>query len=378
VAPVAPATGTPTGTVSFTANGTAITGCSSVALSGTDVATCTTSTLAVGSDSIVATYGGDSNFNGSSGSLTQTVNNKTATTTAVTSSVNPSVVNQAVTFTATVSGSGGTPTGTVSFTANGTAITGCSSVALSGTDVATCTTSTLAVGSASIVATYGGNSNFNGSSGSLTQVVSATLTITTTSLPSGQVGVAYSASITATGGTTPYTFTITGLPPGLTANSSGQITGAPTTAGTYTVTATVTDSSSPQQTTTMTYSVTIAPAASGEPAISITLLDQGTASGSLYVDLTVTNTGPGKAASASINQLTFRTLTGSGTVTYNTSLSPSLPIAIGPLSAGSSTTVRLYLTVPGTVTRFTIAENGNVVDISGTTLAYSASQMIIN
>jgi hypothetical protein len=279
---------------------------------------------------------------------------------------------------APVASATGTPTGTVSFTANGTAIIGCTSVALSGTDVATCTTSTLAVGSDSIVATYGGNSNFNGSSGSLTQVVSATLTITTTSLPSGQVGVAYSASITATGGTTPYTFTVTGLPPGLTANSSGQIAGTPTTAGTYTVTATVTDSSSPQQTTTMTYSVTIAPAASGEPAISITLLDQGTASGSLYVDLMVTNTGPGKATSASINQLAFRTLTGSGTVTYNTSLSPSLPIAIGPLSAGSSTTVRVYLTVPGTVTRFTIAENGNVVDSSGTTLAYSASQMIIN
>ncbi|MGA3212371.1 MAG: Ig-like domain repeat protein, partial [Terriglobales bacterium] len=50
----------PTGSVGFTANGTAIRGCSVVTLS-TDKAECTTSALLVGDDAVVATYSGDSN-----------------------------------------------------------------------------------------------------------------------------------------------------------------------------------------------------------------------------------------------------------------------------------------------------------------------------
>ena len=73
-------------------------------LDGTGHATFTTSTLAVGSNSITAAYNGDSNFNTSTSSaLTQTVN-KGGTTTTVTSSLNPSKKNQLVTFTATVVG----------------------------------------------------------------------------------------------------------------------------------------------------------------------------------------------------------------------------------------------------------------------------------
>ena len=64
----------PTGTVGFTSNGTAISGCTSVTLnSGT--AQCVTSSLSVGTDRIVATYSGDSNYGGSSSSvLIQNVN----------------------------------------------------------------------------------------------------------------------------------------------------------------------------------------------------------------------------------------------------------------------------------------------------------------
>ena len=49
----------PTGTVSFTSNGTAISGCTAVPLTSSLTAVCTTSTLAVGTDAIVATYSGD-------------------------------------------------------------------------------------------------------------------------------------------------------------------------------------------------------------------------------------------------------------------------------------------------------------------------------
>ena len=92
-------------------------------------------------------------------------------TTTVTSSPNPSTFGQQVTITATVGPAGPPPpTGAVSFTSNGTAISGCTSVILnSGT--AQCATSSLSVGTDRIVATYSGDSNYSGSSGSVVQIV---------------------------------------------------------------------------------------------------------------------------------------------------------------------------------------------------------------
>ncbi|WP_256334642.1 S8 family serine peptidase [Lentzea albidocapillata] len=55
------------------------------------------------------------------------------------------------------------------------------------------------------------------------------------------VGTPASLQLSASGGTTPYTWSVSGLPAGLSANASGAISGTPTTAGTSTVTATVTD-----------------------------------------------------------------------------------------------------------------------------------------
>ncbi len=91
-------------------------------------------------------------------------------TTAVTSSANPSVTNQVVTFTATVTGAG-TPTGSVTFK-DGTNILGSASLNASG--VAVYTTSTLTVATHSITAIYAGDSTFKTStSASLSQVVTA-------------------------------------------------------------------------------------------------------------------------------------------------------------------------------------------------------------
>ena len=88
------------------------------------VATFTTSSLTVGTHAITAGYSGDTNFATSSGSVLQTVNKASASTT-VTSSVNPLVFGQNVTFTATVSAvnpGAGTPTGTVTFLDGATSI----------------------------------------------------------------------------------------------------------------------------------------------------------------------------------------------------------------------------------------------------------------
>jgi large repetitive protein len=90
----------------------------------------------------------------------------------VESSANPSAVGGSVTYTATVA-----PTpdaGAVAFTDNGTTLTGCGAVAVNtSTGKASCTTSYSAAGSHAIVASYSGDTNYAGSSGSLTQQVNA-------------------------------------------------------------------------------------------------------------------------------------------------------------------------------------------------------------
>lgn len=90
------------------------------------------------------------------------------------------------------------------------------------------------------------------------------LAITTTSLPSGQVGVAYSTTLAATGGTPPYTWTTTSgtLPAGLMLTAStGAISGTPTVSVTnLALTFQVKDSGSPAQSKTADLTLTIAPA----------------------------------------------------------------------------------------------------------------------
>jgi hypothetical protein len=85
-----------------------------------------------------------------------------------------------------------------------------------------------------------------------------TLVITTPSLPGGQVGAAYNQTLATTGGTTPFHWSATGLPTGLSINAStGQITGSPTVGGTSSVNLTVTDSGNPVQTATKTLSIVV-------------------------------------------------------------------------------------------------------------------------
>jgi hypothetical protein len=76
------------------------------------------------------------------------------------------------------------------------------------------------------------------------------------------VGSAFSQTLTALGGTAPYTFTVTGsLPPGLT-RSGAVISGTPTTAGTFSVTVTVTDKAAKKATSYVSVKV--------QPAFSVT------------------------------------------------------------------------------------------------------------
>jgi hypothetical protein len=158
VTAVAPGSGTPTGSGTFMDGSTAL---ATSSLSG-GTATISISTLAVAAHSITVVYGGDSDFlTSTSAVLTQTVK-QAGTTSSVTSSANPSVSHQAVTFTATiapVSPGSGTPTGNVTFD-DGSTVLG--TVAL--TDgTASFTTSSLAVGTHSIKAVCAGDTNFKAS-----------------------------------------------------------------------------------------------------------------------------------------------------------------------------------------------------------------------
>ena len=84
------------------------------------------------------------------------------------------------------------------------------------------------------------------------------VTVTNPGSKSGTVGTAISSfTLSASGGTAPYTWSATGLPPGVTIGSStGTVSGTPTTAGTYSVTATATAASGGSGSATFTFTVT--------------------------------------------------------------------------------------------------------------------------
>ena len=202
VAAVSPGGGTPTGTVTFK-DGATVLGIGALDAGGR--ATFTTSSLRVGNHSITAVYSGNTNFSVSTSTvLTQAVN-RAGTAAALSSSANPSVHGQAVSFTATVaavSPGGGTPTGTVTFK-DGTAILGTGAL---GAGTARFTTSSLRVGRHSITAVYSGDTNFSVSTSTvLTQTVNPESTAT---------GLTSSANPSVYGRRVTFTATVAGVSPG--------------------------------------------------------------------------------------------------------------------------------------------------------------------
>jgi len=97
------------------------------------------------------------------------------------------------------------------------------------------------------------------------------LTITTASLAAATVGSAYSAAVAASGGVTPYAFSASGLPPGLTiASPTGIVSGTPAagTAGSASITVNVTDSTQPTAlTASAPFSLTVNPAPVAPPPV---------------------------------------------------------------------------------------------------------------
>jgi hypothetical protein len=113
-------------------------------------------------------FAGDTTYAPSGGSNSLTVN-QASTTSTVTSSANPSLLNQPISFTAVVASGAGTPTGAVQFKIDGSNFG--SPVTPSGGKATSGSISTIAVGSHAITAVYSGAANFSGSTGTLAQQV---------------------------------------------------------------------------------------------------------------------------------------------------------------------------------------------------------------
>ena len=124
-------------------------------------------------------------------------------------------------------------------------------------------------------------------------VAAATLSVTTSSLPSGTVGSSYSQTLVATGGTSPYTWAVTsGSLPGGVSLTSGIISGIPSWATSYTFTVTATDAATPiPQTTSVTLTITIASAIT-TLAIATATIPDGSA-GSPYAQTLTASGGSG-------------------------------------------------------------------------------------
>ena len=149
-------------------------------------------------------------------------------------------------------------------------------------------------------------------------IAAPTIVIAPPTLPNGQAGVAYSQTLSATGGVAPYSFAISAgaLPPGLSLTSTGLLGGTPTTSGTFNFTVTATDANG--FTGSQAYALTItAPAITLAPAT----LPDGTA-GSAY--------SQNLSASGGAAPYAFAVSAGS--------LPPGLVLAPGGLLSGTPTT----------------------------------------
>lgn len=393
----------PTGSVTFLDGSTQIGSPMSLPTSG--AIAITLSTLTAGTHSVTAQYSGDSNYAGSTSSpITQTVN-LTATSLALMSSADPSVVGQAVTFTSTLSGTGAVPPGvpapggTITFTVDGVLFGSPESLS---SEAATISTNSLAAGSHTVSAQYSGDGNYAPSNSSVvTQTVNKNSTATT--LSSSALSAALGQAITlnsmvsnaGTGSLPPglpvpsgfVTFfdgnTALGSPVTLPASGPAMLTLTTLTAGTHTLTAqysgdafySASTSTSVQVTITnnatstvltssgssvygqsVTFTADVTALGGGTPGGSVAFFDSTTATslGSSVLSPSGVATVATSSLAAGIHSITA-TYAGNGTLTASTS-SP-LPQTVSPAPLA----ITAVLAVGNNVFRFYGANNQSII-----------------
>jgi hypothetical protein len=312
---------TPTGSVTLM-NGSVTLGSGTLS-NGT--ATVTTHALTTGADSLSVIYSGDSHFQPHTITFAQTVQ-PVGTSTALTSSANPSSDQQSVTFTATVTANTtATPVGSVTFLDGATTL---GSSTLNSSGAATFTTSTLSMGTQSITASYGGNSNFTTStSPAMNQIVGKANTTTSLSSSSTSGNLVLTATVASAASGTP-TGTVTFM------DGSTQLGNSPLGAN-GTATISTTNLSDGAQSITATYSGNSNFNASTSSADSVTAGFQLTASA-----LSPGSVTPGQSATASITVAPSNGFNPSG-VTFTCSVTPTQTPAptcsVGTISVANDT-----------------------------------------
>ncbi|HKA23011.1 MAG TPA: putative Ig domain-containing protein [Blastocatellia bacterium] len=162
------------------------------------------------------------------------------------------------------------------------------------------------------------------------------LTIVTSALAGGTVGSSYTQTLSATGGTLPYTWSLVAglgtLPPGLNLSGAGVISGTPNTEGTYSFTVKVTDAA--QATAQRALSIVVSASGGGGP------LNSHFMSQSVPASLQ-----PGQSFTANIKFLNTGTTTWSGVAYYYASQNPALNQTWG----GNGVSLFGYAAGPGEV-----------------------------
>jgi hypothetical protein len=189
------------------------------------------------------------------------------------------------------------------------------------------------------------------------------LTITTTALPAGKVGQAYSTALAASGGTTPYTWALTSgtLPAGLSFNTAtALISGTPTaSAAGAALTFRVTDAANPAQTTTANLTLAIAPLTLAITTASLPAGHVGTA-----YSATLAATG--------------------GTTPYTWAVAGSVPAGLSFNAASGTLSGTPTAATAGSPLTFSVSDSGNPVQsvsttltlvITGTTLAITTTSL---
>ncbi|MCO7579070.1 MULTISPECIES: putative Ig domain-containing protein [Pseudomonas chlororaphis group] len=306
---VTPNTGSTAGATSVTLTGTNFTGATAVSFGGTAATgyivnnattiTATTPAHAAGAVNVaVTTPGGSATLtNGYTYAVPAPTVGPVSATVAANSSANPITLSLSGGAATSVAVASAASHGTA--TASGTSITYTPTAGFSGSDSFTYTAT-----------------NTSGTSSPATVTITVTpptLAITPTTLPDGTQGAAYSQTLSATGGTAPYTYAISAgsLPAGLSLNTStGVISGTPSASGTNNLTVTATDANS--ATGSRAYSLVINGLAPVANAVSATVAANSSAN-----PITLNITGGAATSVAVASAASHGTATASGTsITY--------------------------------------------------------------
>ena len=350
---------TPSGTVTFYNSGTAVGGsCTTDTLVG-GVATCSITFTSAGSVSITASYVGDANY----AAVTQANSVADAVTVGLGSASvvvtgSAATVGAPDTFTATVSGAAGTPTGNVNFYEGATEIVACENVTLvSGAASCAYTFTTNVTTPIAITASYTGETNVyatvaNGSSTSYSAVIglgTATVTLTGNTTPAVGVATTYTATVTGAG-TTPsgtVTFYNSGTAVGGSCTTDTLVGGVATCSITFTSAGSVSITASYSGQTniyaTVAQGSSVADAVTvGKGTATVTLTGNTTPAVGVATTYTATVTGAGATPSGTVTFYNAGTAVG-GSCTTDTLVGGVATCSITFTSAGSVSITASYV-----------------------------------